>query len=942
MKKKPSASPGFTEFLRNPQRLLRLTLIAVLYLVIFILLDLVTKQFSELPGIVAWYPPAGLTYALLLVFGIAFTPAVTIALISDSMLIYHMPQSPLLLISWALIISLIYGAAALFLRKRIHLDWRLQKLRDVTWFVFTIVLVSALLAVLSILSSALSGGIPRSDIALQIFHWWIGETVGVLTITPFLLIYVMPGLKRFTEGQPVKLPARRSFSRPTLSAVGQAASILLTLYWVFIAQVPAEFRPLYIIALPLIWIALQRGFKGVTAAILVLNSGIVLAMMLFRFDLARLNELQLAMIINCIVCLLMGAVVTERKRAEQTLAESEIKFKWLYEYAPSAYHLLTPNGTLTDVNHRWCELLGYRREDVLGRAIFDFVVEEERELAKASFKKKKQSRKSYIEGSERNFKTKDGAVRTFITYDFFVLDQRQNITSVQTTIEDITERKEREEQLQYQANLIESVNDAIVASNAQYQLTAWNAGAEALYGWKAEEVLGRNGLEIVRTEWPAIEADKMRAKIAETGHWQGEAIQTRKDGMRIPVDVSSLVLRDDNGQITGYISINRDITERKQAEESIRRQLADLEMLYENSLSINSLLVQEEIGAKVIDAITSKGISWRHVAVHLYHPEKQQVEILANSYPGVRADKFPAEKQRLNSLVSNPSEGFVGWVIKHGKLIRNGNVIGDRRYIMAYPDIRAGIYVPMKAGDRVIGVISVESEQADAFTETDEHLLITLAAQASVAIENARLFSEIEASHQDLTLAYDATIEGWSKALDFRDKDTEGHSQRVTEMTWKLARIYGLSQAELVNVRWGALLHDIGKMGIPDGILLKPTALTDLEWRIVKKHPAFAFEWLSPIAYLKSAMDIPYCHHEKWDGTGYPRGLKGEAIPLAARMFALVDVYDALTSDRPYRPAWTKKKTLDYIQEQSGIHFDPKVTLVFLDMVQKDKKRSVD
>jgi putative nucleotidyltransferase with HDIG domain len=241
----------------------------------------------------------------------------------------------------------------------------------------------------------------------------------------------------------------------------------------------------------------------------------------------------------------------------------------------------------------------------------------------------------------------------------------------------------------------------------------------------------------------------------------------------------------------------------------------------------------------------------------------------------------------------------------------------------------------MVVGDRVTGVISVESEQTDAFTKADERLLLTISAQASVAMENARLFSEIESSRLNLTLAYDETIEGWSKALDFRDKETEGHSKRVTELTWKLARAYGLSQEELVNIRWGALLHDIGKMGIPDAILLKPASLTDLEWRIMKMHTNFAFEWLSPIAYLKTVLDIPYCHHEKWDGTGYPRGLKGEEIPLAARLFAIVDVYDALISDRPYRKAWTNAKALEYIEEQRGIHFDPKVVSKFKTIIEK-------
>jgi putative nucleotidyltransferase with HDIG domain len=164
-----------------------------------------------------------------------------------------------------------------------------------------------------------------------------------------------------------------------------------------------------------------------------------------------------------------------------------------------------------------------------------------------------------------------------------------------------------------------------------------------------------------------------------------------------------------------------------------------------------------------------------------------------------------------------------------------------------------------------------------------------------------------------------------------RDNETEGHTQRVTELTLKLGYHFGLTNEELMQARRGALLHDIGKMGVPDGILLKPGPLTDEEWVIMKKHTNFAYEMLSPIHYLRGAIDIPYCHHEKWDGTGYPRGLRGEQIPLAARIFAVVDVWDALTSDRVYRAAWPQEKALEHIRSLAGTHFDPQVVKVYLE-----------
>jgi putative two-component system response regulator len=190
-----------------------------------------------------------------------------------------------------------------------------------------------------------------------------------------------------------------------------------------------------------------------------------------------------------------------------------------------------------------------------------------------------------------------------------------------------------------------------------------------------------------------------------------------------------------------------------------------------------------------------------------------------------------------------------------------------------------------------------------------------------------------EETHAQLLAAYEATIDGWSRALDLRDRETEGHSQRVAQLTVKLAIMADVPQNEIVHIRRGALLHDIGKLAIPDLILLKPAALNEDEWKSMKKHPEYANEMISSIEYLGPALDIPYCHHEKWDGTGYPRGLKGEAIPFAARLFAVVDVWDALTSDRPYRPAWTQQKALEHIQNESGKHFEPLVVDLFRKMM---------
>ncbi len=197
--------------------------------------------------------------------------------------------------------------------------------------------------------------------------------------------------------------------------------------------------------------------------------------------------------------------------------------------------------------------------------------------------------------------------------------------------------------------------------------------------------------------------------------------------------------------------------------------------------------------------------------------------------------------------------------------------------------------------------------------------------------------TKLQEANARLLAAYEATIESLSHAMDLRDRETEGHSRRVAELTARLAQASGLSDEEIVHLRRGALLHDIGKIGIPDSILHKPDRLTDAEWVVMRRHPQFAYTMLYPIEYLRPALDIPYNHHEKWDGTGYPRGLKGPDIPLSARLFAVIDVWDALTSKRPYRPAWSRQEALTYIRDQSGRHFDPQVVELFFRIVKQDQ-----
>ena len=452
-----------------------------------------------------------------------------------------------------------------------------------------------------------------------------------------------------------------------------------------------------------------------------------------------------------------------------------------------------------------------------------------------------------------------------------------------------------------------------------------------------------------------VPSDKLPGKAASDKEWHF----AREDGTRMPADefpvnrviatgqvVKNFVMgvaRHHDGDYT-WVLVNAypeidsgdllrqvvvtlvDISDIKHAEEMIRRHLEHLTALVEIDRAINfSFDLNLSLTTLLTHVIVQLEVDAADVL--LFDPTSRTLGFVAGK--GFHTKAIEQTRQQLGV-------GYAGKAAQERSIVHIPDLAKEHdRFLRKVPLAGEGFAsyhgVPLIAKGLVVGVLEIFHRTKLKREKGWTDFLNALAAQAAIAIDNVTLFDNLQHTNSELFQAYDATIEGWSRALELRDNETEGHSQRVAVLTVKLARLFGLSDEELVQVRWGALLHDIGKMGIPDGILLKRDKLTEAEWDIMKKHTVFAFEMLSPIRYLRSALDIPYAHHEKWDGSGYPLGMKGEQIPLVARIFAVADVWDALRSNRIYRTSWSVEKVRKHIRSLAGTHFDPHVVKVCLD-----------
>jgi PAS domain S-box-containing protein/putative nucleotidyltransferase with HDIG domain len=614
--------------------------------------------------------------------------------------------------------------------------------------------------------------------------------------------------------------------------------------------------------------------------------------------------------------------VTQRKQAEEALHVSERRHREILDNIKLVAIMLDTAGKLIYCNKFFLELTGWKRDEVIGKDWFKkfLPIDVRAEVSRLFFSQE------IPPHYENEILTRSGEKRLITWNNAFQKNAQGSLFSVTSIGEDITERKRAEMEAARLAAVVEQVAEGVVITDLNKQILYANPFIETLTGFNRSELLGENYQALQEGESNPKFLEEIWASLENGKTWQGTLVSTRKDGHLFHEETTLFPIKDASGQVINYASIGRDITDRVIAEEQIQLQLRRLAALRTIDLAISSSLDLRVVLNVLLDQIVTQ-LDADAAALLLLNPHTQTLE-----FGGGRGFRRSAIQQSYLQL----GQGLAGQVASERRVISVPNFhqiqdIYTRAPLITGEDFQAYHAVPLVAKGQVKGVLEIYNRLPFAPEQEWLDYLDTLAGQAAIAIDNATLLADLQRSNEELVQAYVTTLEGWVKTLGLRDDETEDHTQRVTTMTLRLASALGVNDLELIHIRRGALLHDIGKMAVPDHILLKDGPLDENEWEIMKKHPVDAFELLAPITYLRPALDIPYCHHEKWDGSGYPRGLKGEDIPLAARLFAVADVWDALRSDRPYRKAWSKDKAVAYLRQHAGSHFDPRVLKVFFD-----------
>ncbi|OJX38110.1 MAG: hypothetical protein BGO78_08765 [Chloroflexi bacterium 44-23] len=592
-----------------------------------------------------------------------------------------------------------------------------------------------------------------------------------------------------------------------------------------------------------------------------------------------------------------------RKRTEEEMRENEEKYRALFESSQDAIFLEDLDGNILEANETALKMFGYTKEEMASITIDKLMPAQKKTTVTAILRLERKHDTS--EHSSHGIR-KNGEIFPNLTKTCKI--RIRNEENIVVTIKDLLNDQVQEETIKLQTTILESVANAVMITDLSGYINWINPAFTELTGYSAEEIIGKHSsilnsnvhdIDFYNKLWNTIESGKV---------WQGEIINQHKNGESYYEEMTITPVLDEDGQIKQYVAIKQNINQRKKRE-------SELEAIAAMTSAMRNAITQKEIFSAILEKLMEL-MQGGGALICLYQPDLDAmvIECGAGEWRNLTNQKIPK------------LAGVAGYVIRTGEVYIDNDAVNNGLFYFQeeIKKVAALAAAPLIMQDEVIGTLIIGTKKA--IKEGEIRLLLTMCNLVSGVVYRANLSDQVRISYQ-------ATIQGWARALEIREQEKKGHSQNVVFLTEALARRVGLSESEILDIINGAYLHDIGKMGIPDEILFKPGKYTHEDWEVMHHHPIYARQLLERIPNLGNAIHVPYYHHEYWNGNGYPEGLAGEDIPIFARIFAIIDVWDALLTPRIYRPAWSRDQVIKYIKAQSGIQFDPKLVPIFLDMI---------